>query len=184
MIKPLQVKRENFIPAKNPSKRWVFLYLLITGIMLAEAAGFVNSEASQPKRDFGKAYQNGSPNPATLQAGHIHLFTTQLPKNNKAGLSWVEDAEKIVNAIYLAEGGAKTRFPYGIKSINTHGNKEYARRICLNSVRNGRARFIKQIKYTDFIEFLGLRYCPPTAHKLNQSWVSNVKFYLAKGEGR
>ncbi|MEK6818489.1 MAG: hypothetical protein AABY10_00990, partial [Nanoarchaeota archaeon] len=41
--------------------------------------------------------------------------------------------EAIVNAIYYAEGGAKTRFPYGIKSINTFGNKDYARKICLNT---------------------------------------------------
>ena len=85
---------------------------------------------------------------------------------------------EIANAIYRAENSK--RFPYGIKSIDTHGDKEYARKICLNTIRNNRIRFIKQNKYFDFIEFLGSRYCPVNAHKLNKNWVFNVKYYLNK----
>ncbi len=40
MIRPLQVeKKNNLTPVKSPSKRWIFLCLLITGVMLAEATG-------------------------------------------------------------------------------------------------------------------------------------------------
>lgn len=92
--------------------------------------------------------------------------------------------DQIANAIYKAEGGAKTRHPYGIKSINTYGNKEYARKICLNTIRNNRKRFAKQTKYKDFILFLGSRFCPtniPSEYSLNRHWVKNVYYFLNKG---
>ena len=87
--------------------------------------------------------------------------------------------EEIVSAIGKTENSVKQ--PYGIKSIDTKGNKEYAKQICLNSVHNGRARWIKAGKPDDLIVYIGLRYCPPTAHKLNSNWVKNVKFHLYKG---
>lgn len=85
--------------------------------------------------------------------------------------------EQIVNAIYHAEGGAKAQFAYGIRSIPYRDISE-ARRICFNTVRNNRKRFALQTKYADFIEFLGSRYCPISAHRLNKNWVRNVKYYL------
>jgi len=97
--------------------------------------------------------------------------------------AWAKETytdEQIAQAIYYAEGGTKTKYPYGIKSIPTYGNKEYAYKICLNTIRNNKKRFAKQNKYTDFIEFLGSRYCPPQVHRLNKNWVRNVKYYLKK----
>ena len=92
-------------------------------------------------------------------------------------LAWTDD--QIANAIYKAENSQK--YPYGIKSVNTFGNKEYARKICLNTIRNNRIRFKQQTKYTDFVSFLGSRYCPVSAHKLNRNWVKNVMYYLKRG---
>ena len=89
---------------------------------------------------------------------------------------------EIVEAIGKAENSVK--FPYGIKSIDTYGNKEYARKICLNSIRNGRARWIRAGKPDDLIIFIGERYCPPTAHKLNSNWVKLVKYFLNKARAR
>lgn len=86
--------------------------------------------------------------------------------------------EQIVEAIGKAENSVK--YPYGIKSIDTKGNVEYARQICLNSVTNGRKRWIKAGKPYDLISFLGLRYCPPKAHQLNSNWVRNVKYFLER----
>ncbi len=97
-------------------------------------------------------------------------------------LAWAYSDSQIADAIYKAENSVK--YPYGIKSINTYGNKEYARKICLNTIRNNRKRFAKQTKYTNFIEFLGSRYCPTTIkseYKLNKNWVRNVNYYLTKG---
>ena len=81
---------------------------------------------------------------------------------------------EIVSAIGKAENSQK--YPYGIKSINTHSNKEYARQICLNSVRNGRMRWIKAGKPDDLIVFIGKRYSPP---RENPNWVRLVKYFLA-----
>lgn len=83
---------------------------------------------------------------------------------------------KIAHAIYHAENSHK--YPYGIKSIPTFGNKEYARQICLNSIRNARRRWELSGRRGDFICFLSRRYCPRKEHRLNKNWVRNVKFYL------
>lgn len=86
--------------------------------------------------------------------------------------------DKIVAAIYRAEGGAKTRYPYGIKSIVTT-NEAHAKRICENTVANNYIRWQKAGKTNEFINFLGNRYCPigakddPTG--LNRNWIKNVK---------
>ena len=87
--------------------------------------------------------------------------------------------EQIVNAIYLAEGGAKAKVPYGILSVKVADEAE-ARRVCFNSVRNGRKRWIKAGKPYDLITFIGMRYCPPKAHPLNSNWVKNVIYFLEK----
>ena len=86
--------------------------------------------------------------------------------------------EQIVEAIGKAENSVK--YPYGIKSIGTKGDKEYARKICFNSVRNGRVRWEKAGKPDDLIVFIGKRFCPPKAHALNSNWVRNVKYFLDK----
>ena len=85
------------------------------------------------------------------------------------------DNERLANAIYKAEHSIK--YPYGIKSINTHGDKVLARRICINTIKHAK----KDFKGGDFIVFLGSRYCPTTIRSeyyLNKNWVNNVKrFY-------
>jgi len=86
---------------------------------------------------------------------------------------------EIVNAIYKAENSV--RYPYGIKSIETNGDPVYARKICFNTVRNNRKRFANQKAYTDFIEFLGDRYCPKSVDPIgNKNWKVNVKYFLTK----
>jgi hypothetical protein len=100
----------------------------------------------------------------------------------KAEIVWDSFSdEEIVEAIGKAENSAK--YPYGIKSIDTKGNKEYARQICLNSVRNGRARWIKAGRPCDLIEFISRRYCPinaPDDNGTNKYWSKNVKYFLSK----
>ena len=85
--------------------------------------------------------------------------------------------DEIVAAIYRTENSVK--YPYGIKSINTHGDKEKARKICLNSVRNGRKRWIRAGRPDDLIIHIGRRYSPPA---INPNWVRLVKHFLTKGE--
>jgi len=88
--------------------------------------------------------------------------------------------EQIADAIYKAENSVK--YPYGIKSIDTHGDKDYALTICLNTIRNHRKRHADHYCGLDFITCLGNRYCPPTAHKLNANWVRNVNYFLKAGD--
>ena len=86
---------------------------------------------------------------------------------------------QIADAIYLAEGGAKAKVPYGILSVKVKDEAE-ARQVCLNTIRNAKRRYEKTNKEIDFITFLGLTYCPPNAHSLNKNWVKNVTFYLKR----
>ena len=91
----------------------------------------------------------------------------------------VIDVEKLANAIYKAENSVK--YPYGIKSIDTHGDVAYARKICINTIKNNIKRYEKSDKSVDYITFLGNRYCPPSIHALNKNWVKNVKEFYYKG---
>jgi len=91
--------------------------------------------------------------------------------------------EAIVKAIGKAENSIK--YPYGIKSIDTKGNIEYARQICLNSVRNGRKRWVKADKPCDLISFISRRYCPvnaPDDNGTNKYWAKNVKYFLTQNK--
>jgi len=91
--------------------------------------------------------------------------------------------EKLADAIYLAEGGAKTKYPYGILTKYKHTTPRQA---CINTIKHALKDFPYQTKYIDFIEFLGSRYAPIGADNdpkgLNKNWVKNVNFYYKGGE--
>lgn len=93
---------------------------------------------------------------------------------------WVKISnERIADAIYLAEGGAKTRHPYGIlKKFKT----TTPRQACINTIAHAKRDYVSG----DFIEFLGNRYAPVGAdndpNNLNKNWVKNVKYFLTKEE--
>lgn len=82
----------------------------------------------------------------------------------------------ICNAIYIAEGGAKAKSPYGIESIKVR-NKEEARRICENTIRNNYKRWQDKGSPGKFLDFLGDRYCPPKGWfgTNNKNWKHNVR---------
>lgn len=96
-------------------------------------------------------------------------------------------AEKIADAIKKVENSVK--YPYGIKSIKIKGNTQtereaYARKICINTIKNNYIRWEKAGKPNDFISFLGSRYAPIGApddpRNLNSNWVKNLKAILHK----
>lgn len=90
----------------------------------------------------------------------------------------------ICNAIYILEGGAKTKFPYGIKSIPIKGNTQleresYARAICMNTISKNYTRWQISGKTNLFEEFLCNRYCPVVSDRTgNKHWIKNINFYL------
>ncbi|HNX03587.1 MAG TPA: hypothetical protein PKM71_07985 [Candidatus Cloacimonas sp.] len=84
----------------------------------------------------------------------------------------VVDIERLADAIYYAEGGANTRFPYGILAKY---KTTTPRQACINTIKSNLKRWNGE---GDFISFLGKTYCPVGAKNdptgLNRNWVRNV----------
>ena len=84
---------------------------------------------------------------------------------------------KIANAVFRIEGGTKTRWPYGIKSVKTSKPRE----VCKTTIRNNYGRWQKAGSKGAFIEFLADRYCPPSVDKTgNTNWRKNIVALLKK----
>jgi len=82
--------------------------------------------------------------------------------------------DEIANAIYRLEGGAKAKAPYGILSMKV-SSPAMARRICMTTIRNSRARWLKAGRPGDELDFLADRYCPPSADPVgNRRWKINI----------
>ena len=82
--------------------------------------------------------------------------------------------DEIANAIYRLEGGPKAKAPYGILSMKVR-DAQHARQICMNTIRNSRARWIKAGRPGDELDFLSDRYCPPSADPVgNKRWKINI----------
>ena len=87
------------------------------------------------------------------------------------------DVEKLATAIYHAEGGEKTRHPYGIL---TKYKTTTPRQACINTINHALRDWNGE---GDFISFLGSRYCPVNCDNdngTNKYWVGNVKRLYAK----
>lgn len=89
--------------------------------------------------------------------------------------------EAIAEAIFWAEGGLHTQWPYGIKSVYCQGVAE-CKQICLNTIENNRVRYAEYgyREYKDYLSFLGSRYCPASVDGC-ENWLPNVKSLLKKG---
>ena len=91
---------------------------------------------------------------------------------------------KIVKSIYLIEGGQNSKFPFGIKSIETKENYKKAKRICENTVRNNWIRFnklnkIEKEKYHCYLDFLASHYCPKSYDLIgHQNWIKNIHHFI------
>lgn len=104
------------------------------------------------------------------------------------GLKNYSYINRVVEAIYKAEGGEKAVKPFGILSIPCDGY-DHCRRICVNTVRNNIKRYYDygHKDFDSYIEFLGSRYAPTKnasndPQGLNKNWISNVNYFLTKGE--
>jgi len=81
---------------------------------------------------------------------------------------------QIADAIYIVEGGPKAKVPYGILSIKVK-DKAHARRVCLRTISNSRARWIAAGKPGHYLDFLADRYCPRSVSKIgNLNWRTNI----------
>jgi hypothetical protein len=88
--------------------------------------------------------------------------------------------DEIADSIFIAEGGFKTYYPYGIKSEYCN-SLESCRAICINTIEKNRARYFQygQYKFQNFLSFLASRYCPISVIGC-EDWEGNVRFYLEK----
>ena len=91
-----------------------------------------------------------------------------------------EKIERLVKAIWVAEGGHKTNYPYGIKSVKcAKGENGGCKAVAVRTVKNNVKRWKKAVKVDgykgDYLQFLWERFCPPTAHALNKHWRKNVE---------
>lgn len=97
----------------------------------------------------------------------------------------VYDSETIADAIYQAEGGAKTIHPYGVLSISCHGEAQ-CRAICVRTIENTFTRWQADGSQGGFLEALSARYAPIGASNdsqhLNEHWLGNVRAILYKNK--
>lgn len=106
---------------------------------------------------------------ATQTDDHV---TAELKKFRDSNIlpdkSFYYSNEAYCDAIYTAEGGKHTKWPYGIKSVRCRGEQD-CRQVCMNTVRNNKDRWLNSDRSKTFIEFLGSKYCPG-----DNNWITNV----------
>ena len=106
------------------------------------------------------------------------------------GLAYAEgepDFERLVEAIYLAEGAKKAVKPFGILSVPCDGYED-CRQVALNTVRNNWKRWQAKThgadKHPDYLSFLASRYAPIGASNdpmgLNNNWLKNIRGLYGK----
>ena len=87
--------------------------------------------------------------------------------------------DKLADIIFKIENSK--RYPYGIKSVNTNGNADYARKICKNTIRNNYVRWENAGKPDSYFNFLANRFCPKKDDPIgNTNWKKNVKVHAEK----
>jgi len=89
-----------------------------------------------------------------------------------------DEADKLADAIWHAEGGRLTKYPYGIKSVRVSSVSE-ARQVCLNTINHWWRNWALAGKPGAFVEYLGDSYCPRSADpKGHEYWIDNVNWFL------
>jgi len=88
-----------------------------------------------------------------------------------------QDFNRVVDAIYRIEGGARAKKPFGILSVPCSGYGA-CRKICANTVQNNFRRWTKAGRPGDYLAFLANRYAPVSAHPLNKNWLPNLRRVL------
>lgn len=104
------------------------------------------------------------------------------------GLCWTGRARasdyfsQVTDAIYLAEGGARAKKPFGILSVPCY-DYETCRVIAYNTVRNNFKRWQAAGRPGEYLDFLADKYCPPSVDPQgNRNWKRNVRAILRRNE--
>jgi len=92
---------------------------------------------------------------------------------------WEPDYERLADAIYKAEGGARTRHPYGILAKYKHTTPRQA---CINTLRHKYRDWVAAGAKGDYLVYLASKYAPvncPNDNGTNRFWLSNVRHFLS-----
>jgi len=132
-------------------RNWT-LYLLIVGGLLVGATA-LNMAGCDPAHAEGMDREELN--------GHMEPYFNQ-----------------VVDAIYIAEGGARAKKPFGILSVPCSDYTD-CRKVAYNTVRNNYHRWIAGGRKGEYLAFLAGRYCPVGADNdpkgLNRHWLGNVE---------
>ena len=119
----------------------------------------------------------------TLKFGILLLAFLGSPLGLAQGLVQEPDFEQMTQAIWLTEGGLKTKHPFGVLSVPCSSFTE-CRQITLNSLRNSWERYQKAKTQMPFDEFFQKRWCPVGAENdpqgLNRNWLLNFRYFMEK----
>lgn len=83
-------------------------------------------------------------------------------------------------AIFMAEGGEATRYPYGILAKYKHTTPLQS---CHNTVKHKYSNWVKEGRKGAFLAYLGAKYCPIGSNIDNgtcKNWPFNVQWWLKK----
>ena len=110
----------------------------------------------------------------------LAVILATMPLHGAFGAETSVDIDRLANAIYKAEGGLKTKHPYGILAKY---KTTTPRQACINTIKSGLKRYKTYKGKDDFIVFLSRTYCPVGSDTDNgtcQYWSKNVKYFYTK----
>lgn len=107
-----------------------------------------------------------------------------IPAPARASEISASEITRIVDAIYVIEGGTKAQKPFGILSVPCRDFDD-CRRVCENTVRNNYKRWELAGRPGDYLAFLAARYAPADVANdpgnLNRHWLGNLRAQIKKG---
>ena len=91
--------------------------------------------------------------------------------------------ERLADAVYLAEGGAKAKVPYGIFYPGcSKSSPAYCRKIAINTFKSAYKRFKSSSNSQTYISYLASTYAPMGVKNdpsnLNRHWIRNVNHFI------
>lgn len=109
----------------------------------------------------------------------VHISLLLLASYTSSAELTEQQVNKICSCIEKVENSKK--YYFGIKSVPIKGNNEqeryeYARRICINTIKNNYRRYQQSNKVEHcYLDYLANRYCPNSCDKIgNKNWINNI----------
>lgn len=154
----------------------------LNGFFFSAGGGllFLSPSCIPPRRAALFYERHNMKNLILLLSLSLPVFATDLPKEiptirkaaERNGIKYGSDDWYLLLAIRLAENG-RPGLEFGIMNPKAK-DLDLQAAWCACTIMNQHKRYGSMLVTEDFIKSLGLRYCPPKAHKLNKNWQGNV----------